>query len=149
VWWSWALSSIGLLSLWQITKFDRKGFLTGLAVEVLWLWYAFDSKQWGFLPAAFVYGWFYWHGWRKWSKVEDKLEHIEDDLQEEVAVEEETGFYVGDSVYTPSSFLPGVVVRVYPDRRGYMLYRVQWSDDLTPSHGVYREKHLELARLLS
>lgn len=72
MWWSWALSLIGILSLYLIENMDRRGFLVGLAVEVLWLWYAIATEQWGFAPAVVVYSWLYWRGWKKWAKVGPK-----------------------------------------------------------------------------
>jgi hypothetical protein len=93
MWWSWALGIIGLISLWQIEKMDRKGFLTGLAVEVLWVAYAFRSHQWGFLPCAVVYTWFYWRGWRRWGRVSSQLaevEHMLETPEEEEVLSERT-----------------------------------------------------------
>lgn len=87
MWWSWILSGVGLLSLWQITKWNRTGFITGLVVEALWLIYAIQTEQWGFLPAVVIFSVVYVDAWRKWGpkikhweEVEERYEAVHDVL---------------------------------------------------------------------
>jgi hypothetical protein len=48
--------SIGVSGLYLTTRKDWRGYLVGVAVQVLWVAYAIVSAQWGFIVSAFAYG---------------------------------------------------------------------------------------------
>jgi hypothetical protein len=55
-WWSWALAGIGVAGLYLVTRKDWRGYIVGLAVQVLWVLYAVLTLQWGFIASAIAYG---------------------------------------------------------------------------------------------
>lgn len=63
-WWSWLLTAVtgtGLL----LAAHRRVGWLVCLAGQGLWLLYALDTQQYGFLPAAGVFAAIYARNWRR------------------------------------------------------------------------------------
>lgn len=67
VWWSVALTVIGVTGLFLVTHKLRAGFVVGLAVQVLWIVYAVVTGQWGFIGSALAYGAVNVLGWCRWS----------------------------------------------------------------------------------
>lgn len=55
-WWSWILTSIGIIGLYLVGKHSLWGWVIGAGVQFLWLTYAIVTRQWGFLVSAFAYG---------------------------------------------------------------------------------------------
>jgi hypothetical protein len=66
VWWSVALTVIGVTGLYLVTRKLWVGFVVGLGVQVLWIVYAVATGQWGFIGSALAYGFVNWLGLRRW-----------------------------------------------------------------------------------
>lgn len=54
--WSWILAAIGVTGLYLTTRKLAVGFAVGVAVQVIWIAYAFATEQWGFIASALAYG---------------------------------------------------------------------------------------------
>lgn len=69
-WWSYALAPFGLLGMWLAGGKSRYGWLLSIGTQVLWLAYAVDTKQWGFIPGSLAYGFIYARNFWAWRKQE-------------------------------------------------------------------------------
>lgn len=67
-WWSWALTANGLLGLWLVATYARKGWIVLIGNELLWIAYAVLSRQWGFIAMAATYGTVYVFAYNKWGR---------------------------------------------------------------------------------
>ena len=56
MWWSWALSALGVTGLWLIGKRHWWAWGIAFANECLWMVYAIVTKQYGFIFGALAYG---------------------------------------------------------------------------------------------
>lgn len=54
--WSYALAAVGVAGLLIATTRPRAGWWLNLAGQFAWLVYAINTRQWGFLISALVYG---------------------------------------------------------------------------------------------
>ena len=54
--WSWVLSAVGVAGLFFVGRRKWWGWLIALFNEVLWIAYAFATKQYGFIIGALSYG---------------------------------------------------------------------------------------------
>jgi len=63
-WWSWLLTSLGLLGLWLAGSQKRVGWGIGIATQLLWAVYAIRSQQYGFLVSATAYAMVYGRNFR-------------------------------------------------------------------------------------
>lgn len=68
MWWSWALTAVGVSGLYLVARKDWRGFAVGVAAQALWIAYAVLTEQWGFIVSALVYGSVYGLGWYNWRK---------------------------------------------------------------------------------
>jgi len=50
--WSYVLTAVGVFGLWLAGRHDTRGWLVGLAAQVLWITYAVATRQWGFIAHA-------------------------------------------------------------------------------------------------
>lgn len=67
-WWSWVLTAVGVFGLWLAGRKDWRGWLVGLAAQILWIAYAIVSRQWGFILSALVYGAVYLKNMLAWRR---------------------------------------------------------------------------------
>ncbi len=67
LWWSVLLASIGVLGLYLAGRKHWSGWAIGLAAQVLWVFYALATAQYGFLLSAFAYGVVYAVNLAKWT----------------------------------------------------------------------------------
>jgi hypothetical protein len=67
-WWSWLLTSIGLLGLWMAGSQNKLGWIVSLSVQVLWVLYAIATEQYGFIISACAYSFVYVRNFKKWNK---------------------------------------------------------------------------------
>lgn len=67
MWWSWALTAIGVAGLFLVARKDWRGFALGVAAQMLWVAYAVATEQWGFIVSALVYGSVYGLGLYNWQ----------------------------------------------------------------------------------
>lgn len=71
--WSYILTVIGVAGLWLAGRKDPRGWLIGLAAQVLWIAYATATRQYGFYLSSVAYGWVYAQNalaWRRQRKAE-------------------------------------------------------------------------------
>lgn len=66
--WSWGLAAIGILGIYLAGRKNSIGWLIGVFAQLLWLAYAINTRQWGFLFTAFGYGFVYTKNWIKWRR---------------------------------------------------------------------------------
>lgn len=66
--WSWLLTAIGLLGIWLQGDKNKRGWLIGIAAQVLWIAYGVATEQYGFIVSACVYGFFYGRNYLRWRK---------------------------------------------------------------------------------
>ena len=64
-WWSYALAPFGLLGLWMSGSRNRWGWALSIGTQVLWLTYAVQTRQWGFIPGSAAYGAIYLRNFMK------------------------------------------------------------------------------------
>ena len=65
--WSWILMSVGLLGLWLAGSNNRLGWALGIFAQVLWIIYAIQTSQYGFIISALAYGAVYARNFKKWK----------------------------------------------------------------------------------
>jgi hypothetical protein len=65
-WWSWLLTGIGLTGIWLQGDKQKRGWLLGIGVQVLWVVYGVTTEQYGFIVSAVVYAAFYGRNYWKW-----------------------------------------------------------------------------------
>jgi nicotinamide riboside transporter PnuC len=68
---SWLLTFYSLLGVWLIGRKNIAGWLVGLSCQLLWLFYAITTKQYGFVVSAVVFGWVYVINYLKWKNEEE------------------------------------------------------------------------------
>lgn len=68
LWWSFALTSVGVFGLFLTMRKNFAGPWIGLAIQVLWIAYAVSSRQWWFLLSAFSYGAVNIYGLLRWHR---------------------------------------------------------------------------------
>lgn len=66
--WSWALSAVGVLSLWAAGRGSWYGWASGFATQIPWAWYAVATGQYGFVVSSVVYGFVYAKNTRDWYR---------------------------------------------------------------------------------
>ncbi len=68
-WWSYALAPFSLTGMWLAGK--RKnywGWLLSLCTQGVWLAYAIDTQQYGFIPGTIGYAYIYLVSFRQWRR---------------------------------------------------------------------------------
>lgn len=68
VWWSVALTAVGVTGLFFTLKKKWWGQAIAFFAQLLWVVYAVKTHQWGFLGSAFAYGALNLWGMLKWRK---------------------------------------------------------------------------------
>ncbi|MFJ4287986.1 hypothetical protein ACIPY0_20285 [Paenarthrobacter nicotinovorans] len=68
MWWSFALTAVGVLGIYISGKKNYWGWGIGLGAQVLWFIYAIATQQWGFIISCFAYGYVYAKNFRQWRK---------------------------------------------------------------------------------
>lgn len=64
--WSWVLVVSGATGMWLSGRRLRVGWLVAIFTEMLWIVYAAQTQQWGFIAGAVLYmvvfarNWFLW-----------------------------------------------------------------------------------------
>lgn len=53
--WSWVLAGTFCMTTVAATVRPRQAWLAIIVHQVLWVWYVFDTRQWGFLVATAFY----------------------------------------------------------------------------------------------
>lgn len=68
--WSFILGGVGILGLFLAGNKRKIGFAIGFFAQFIWLTYAVATRQWGFIPGAFAYGFVYARNWLRWRREE-------------------------------------------------------------------------------
>ena len=66
--WSWVLAFIGVSGIFLVGRKTIWGWLVLFLNEVLWIFYALTTKQYGFIFAAVAYGIVYVKSFMHWRK---------------------------------------------------------------------------------
>lgn len=66
-WWSWVLTSVGIMGLYLMTKKNPAGFVVGLGAQLMWIMYALSTEQYGFVVSAIAYGFVNVLGFYRWT----------------------------------------------------------------------------------
>jgi nicotinamide riboside transporter PnuC len=68
--WSWVLAAIGVTGIFFVGKKTIWGWLILLLNECIWIAYAINTKQYGFIVAALAYAGVYIKSYLAWNKEE-------------------------------------------------------------------------------
>lgn len=60
------LTAVGVTGLWAAGSKKAWGWAIGLGAQVLWIAYAVQTEQYGFIASALAYGTVYFRNFRKW-----------------------------------------------------------------------------------
>lgn len=74
VWWSIALSTVALITAWQVGNRQRVGFLVSVFLQLGWIAYSVIGKQWGFLASSIIFAGMNYRNWRKWKQLDEAEE---------------------------------------------------------------------------
>lgn len=66
--WSWLLAILGISGMYFVGKKTVWGWLVLLANEVIWVVYAFFTKQYGFIMMAVAYAIVYIKSYLEWKR---------------------------------------------------------------------------------
>ncbi len=65
--WSYILAPFSLTGMWLAgRRRNYWGWLLSMSTQCLWLAYAINTEQWGFIPGTLGYLWIYWLSFRTW-----------------------------------------------------------------------------------
>lgn len=81
-WWSWLLTSVGVLGLWLAGSRRRVGWAVGIAAQVLWVTYALQTQQYGFLVSAVAYGTVFSRNWIAWGRAAPQGNEIDQSVED-------------------------------------------------------------------
>ncbi|AYQ99342.1 PnuC-like nicotinamide riboside transporter [Brevibacterium phage Cantare] len=68
MYWSYILTAGGILGIYLAGKKNLYGWAIGLSMQVLWIVYAIQSNQLGFILSGIAYGTVYGRNWYLWHK---------------------------------------------------------------------------------
>jgi hypothetical protein len=66
--WSYILAPFGLAGLWMAGRKNAWGWALSTCTQALWLAYAVQTQQWGFIPGTLAYGFVYVRNFRAWRR---------------------------------------------------------------------------------
>lgn len=66
--WSWLLTVVGVFGIFLIGQKRIVGWVVLVVSELLWIWYAIDTAQYGFVAGALIYGAVYLVSFHRWAK---------------------------------------------------------------------------------
>lgn len=68
-WWSYALAPFSLAGMWLVgKKRNYRGWLLSFTTQFVWLAYAIDTQQYGFMPGTIGYMCLYWASFQDWRR---------------------------------------------------------------------------------
>lgn len=79
MWWSWVLTTIGITGYILIGRKVWWAWYVNIGVQVLWIIYAIQTKQYGFIVSAVMYAIVFATNARKWTN--DRESKAASDLQ--------------------------------------------------------------------
>ena len=65
--WSWLLVAVGTLGMWMAGRRMPTGWAVAIANETLWIVYAIQTAQWGFIVGATIYIVVFARNWVRWT----------------------------------------------------------------------------------
>jgi hypothetical protein len=65
--WSWLLVAVGALGMWMAGRRIPSGWAVAILNETLWIIYAIQTAQWGFIAGAAVYIAVFTRNWLRWT----------------------------------------------------------------------------------
>jgi len=65
--WSWVLVTLGATGMWMAGRRMRAGWAVAIANEALWIAYAVDTRQYGFIAGALLYMVVFARNWLRWK----------------------------------------------------------------------------------
>jgi hypothetical protein len=68
-WWSFTLSVLGILAMWQVGNKRLLGWVLGVVCELTWIAYAYYTRQPWFYVGSLAYIAVYLRNWRRWRSV--------------------------------------------------------------------------------
>jgi nicotinamide riboside transporter PnuC len=66
--WSYILAAGGILQIWLVGKKLKIGWLFGLGTSILWVLFALQTGQYGFIISAAVFGYLHIKNYIDWGK---------------------------------------------------------------------------------
>jgi hypothetical protein len=66
--WSYLLAPFGLIGMFLAGRRNNAGWALSIGTQVLWLTYAVQTQQWGFIPGSLAYAGVYARNWWLWRK---------------------------------------------------------------------------------
>jgi len=66
--WSWVLVVLGALGMWLAGRRLAVGWAVAVVNELLWIVYAVQTGQWGFIVGAVLYIVVFTRNWLRWSE---------------------------------------------------------------------------------
>jgi hypothetical protein len=66
--WSYLLAPFGLAGMWLAGRRNRYGWTLSICTQILWLTYAVQTRQWGFIPGSTAYMIIYLRNYLAWRK---------------------------------------------------------------------------------
>jgi hypothetical protein len=70
--WSWILMAIGVAGIWLAGSNNKLGWGLGVFAQVLWIVYALETNQYGFIVSAIIYGFVYGRNFYRWKKEQEQ-----------------------------------------------------------------------------
>lgn len=74
MWWSWLLAAVGIAGLWLAGSNNRFGWAIGLVAQALWIVYALNTEQYGFILSALAYAAVYARNYARWATTPPEVE---------------------------------------------------------------------------
>lgn len=73
-WMPWLLSATGVLGMYLSGRKFASGWAVAFGSEVLWLWYALKTGQYGFIAGVAAYGAVFGWNYLTWTKATKEIE---------------------------------------------------------------------------
>lgn len=64
--WSWLLVTLGAVGMWMAGRRMRSGWAVAIVNEALWIVYALQTGQYGFVAGAMLYIIVFARNWLRW-----------------------------------------------------------------------------------
>ena len=64
--WSWLLVTLGAVGMWMAGRRMRSGWAVAIVNEALWIVYALETGQYGFVAGAMLYIIVFARNWLRW-----------------------------------------------------------------------------------
>lgn len=65
---SWVMSAMSVLMLWQMGNKSKYAPVTGLVNQIMWIVYVIGTQQWGLMPGVIAFTVVHTRNLIKWNK---------------------------------------------------------------------------------